>query len=113
MSKYGVISGLYFPIFGLNTEIYSVNLRIESKYREMRTRKNSAFGQFSRSGIFKKSLKSSTMLSFYFLFLRQAEIKVSDFLSIPNDPNLAISKPSGVQTKFFKTSVRPLAKATL
>ena len=27
MSKYGVFSGLYFPIFGLNTEIYSVNLR--------------------------------------------------------------------------------------
>ena len=53
------------------------------------------------------------MLSFYFLFLRQAEIKVSDFLSIPNDPNLAISKPSGMQTKSFKTSVRPLVKATL
>ena len=53
------------------------------------------------------------MLSFYFLFLRQAEIKVSDFLSIPNGPNLAISKPSGMQTKSFKTSVRPLAKATL
>ena len=25
MSKYGVISGPYFPVFGLNTEIYSVN----------------------------------------------------------------------------------------
>ena len=23
MYKYGVISGLYFPIFGLNTEIYT------------------------------------------------------------------------------------------
>ena len=22
MSKYGVISGLYFPVFGMNTEIY-------------------------------------------------------------------------------------------
>ena len=25
MSKYGVFSGPYFPVFGLNTEIYSVN----------------------------------------------------------------------------------------
>ena len=25
VSKYGVISGLYFPVFGLNTEIYGVN----------------------------------------------------------------------------------------
>ena len=24
MSKYGVISGPYFPVFGLNTEIYGV-----------------------------------------------------------------------------------------
>ena len=26
MSKYGVISGPYFPVFGLNMEIYSVDL---------------------------------------------------------------------------------------
>ena len=25
MSKYGVFSGPYFPVFGLNTEIYGVN----------------------------------------------------------------------------------------
>ena len=25
VSKYGVISGPYFPIFGLNTEIYEIN----------------------------------------------------------------------------------------
>ena len=34
VSKYGVISGLYFPVFGLNTEIY---LRIQSEYRKIRT----------------------------------------------------------------------------
>ena len=34
MSKYGVISGLYFPLFGLNTKIYEVNLRIQSEYRK-------------------------------------------------------------------------------
>ena len=49
VSKYGVFSALYFPVFGLNTEIYSVNLDIQSKYRKIRTRKNSAFGHFSRS----------------------------------------------------------------
>ena len=49
VSKYGVFSGPYFPIFGLNTEIYSVNLCIQSEYRKIRTRKNSVFGYFSRS----------------------------------------------------------------
>ena len=32
VSKYGVFSGPYFPTFGLNTERYSVYLRIQSKY---------------------------------------------------------------------------------
>ena len=32
-------SGPYFPVFGLDTEIYSVNLRIQFEYVEMRTRK--------------------------------------------------------------------------
>ena len=41
--------GPYFPIFRLNTEIYSVNLRIKSDYRRIRTKKNSVFGRFSRS----------------------------------------------------------------
>ena len=48
VSKYGVFSGLYFPVFELNTDIYSVNLRIlhkspysQSEYSKMQTRKNS------------------------------------------------------------------------
>ena len=49
VSKYGVISGLYFPAFGLDTEIYEVNLCIQSEYRKIWTRNNSAFGQFSCS----------------------------------------------------------------
>ena len=49
VAKYGVISGPYFPVFGLNTEIYSSNVRIQSKYRKIRTRKNSVYGHFSRS----------------------------------------------------------------
>ena len=39
----GVFSGSYFPVFGLKTEIYSVNLRIHSKYSKIRTRQNSVF----------------------------------------------------------------------
>ena len=49
LSEYGVISGLYFPVFGLNTEIYGVKLRIQSRYRKIRTRNNSVFGHISRS----------------------------------------------------------------
>ena len=40
VTKYEVISGPYFPVFGLSTEIYSVNLRIQSEYRKIRTRNN-------------------------------------------------------------------------
>ena len=47
-------SGLYFPVFGLNTEIYGENLRIQSKYRKIRTRKKSVFGHISHSGTSRK-----------------------------------------------------------
>ena len=39
VSKYGAISTPYFPVFGLNTETYAVNLRIQSKYRKIRNQK--------------------------------------------------------------------------
>ena len=39
VSKYGVLSGPYFPVFSLNTKIYPVSLRIQSKYRKIRARK--------------------------------------------------------------------------
>ena len=42
-----------FPAFGLNTEIYGVNLRIQSECGEIWTRKNSVFGHFLRSGWYK------------------------------------------------------------
>ena len=35
MAKYRVISGPHSPAFGLNTEIYGVNLRIQSEYRKI------------------------------------------------------------------------------
>ena len=49
LSKYRVVSGLYFLAFGLNTERYSASLSIQSKCRKIRTRNNSAFGHFSRN----------------------------------------------------------------
>ena len=48
VSKYGVISSPYFPVFGLETEIYFVNLRIQSECRKIRTRNNSVFGHFTQ-----------------------------------------------------------------
>ena len=56
VSKYRVFSGPYFPVFGLNTEIYGVNLRIQSKYGKIRTRKNSVLGHFSPSVLLVKDL---------------------------------------------------------
>ena len=49
VSKYGVFYGPYFPVLGLNTEIYRVNLRIQARYGKLRTRKNSVFEHFSPS----------------------------------------------------------------
>ena len=49
VSKYGAFSGPYFPVFGLNAEIYFVNLRIQSDCGKITTRRNSVFGHFSHS----------------------------------------------------------------
>ena len=46
---------IFFPVFGLNTEIYYENLRIQAECGNGQTRKNSEFEHFPRS-IFQKSL---------------------------------------------------------
>ena len=46
VSKYGGFSGLYFPVFGLNREIYSVFSLNTGKYE---SGKNSKFGHFLHS----------------------------------------------------------------
>ena len=51
LSKYGVIFGPYFPVFRRNTEIYGVNLRIQSGYSKIRIRNNSVFGHFLCSDV--------------------------------------------------------------
>ena len=48
-SKYEVISGPYFPAFGLNMERYEISLRIQSQCGKIRTRNYSVFVHFSRS----------------------------------------------------------------
>ena len=57
MSKYGVFSGPYFPVFGLNTQIYFVI--VQSEYKKIGTRKNSVFGYFSRSAFLLKNKSRS------------------------------------------------------
>ena len=52
VSKCRDFSGPYFPVFGLNTEIYFVNIRIQSEYRKIRTRRNSAFGPSKKNVLF-------------------------------------------------------------
>ena len=66
VSKFGVFSCLYFPVFGLNVEIYSVNLRNQSKYRKRRIRRNSAFGHFSRSELQMNMIKKYLKEDIYF-----------------------------------------------
>ena len=39
VSKYGVFSGPYFPVFRLNSKIYGENHCIQSEYRKIHTRK--------------------------------------------------------------------------
>ena len=51
-SKYGVFSGPYFPVCGLNTEIYGVYLRVQSEYRKIRTRKNQFLDTFRAVFVF-------------------------------------------------------------
>ena len=43
LSEFEVFYGPYFPLFGLNMEIYSANLCIQSKYGKIQTRKCSCY----------------------------------------------------------------------
>ena len=45
-----------YPVFWLNMKIYSVNIRIQSEYGKIGTRKNSAFGNFSHSPHYRSKL---------------------------------------------------------
>ena len=62
VSKYGVFMVRIFPAFGPNTEIYSVNLRIQSKCGKIWTGKNCVFEHFSHSAAFKNYIKLTSYL---------------------------------------------------
>ena len=80
MSKYGVFSGPQFSVFGLNTIIYPVNLRLQSKYGKIRTKKNSALGHFSRS------------VSRYFFSLKDPFLyKFHKRIDLQNEPKANVS----------------------
>ena len=49
VSKYGDFSVLHFPVFGLDKEIYSVNLRIQFEDGKIRTRKNFILAALKRN----------------------------------------------------------------
>ena len=73
VSKCGVISGPYFPLFGLNTEIYSEF----SPNKEIRTRNNSVFGHFSGSGCFSWDIHLNWLHWLYFLIFMEGLIVIS------------------------------------
>ena len=77
MSKYGVFSRPYFPVFAMNTEIYSVNLRIQSEYGKIRAKKNSVFGHFSLNKNY--ILFSLTCGLANFLYLRKQKLSFRNF----------------------------------
>ena len=58
----GIFSGSYFPAFGLNTKIYSVNRHILSKFGKIRTRKNCDFGHLSGRVMFTETIRDLIFL---------------------------------------------------
>ena len=70
VSKFEDFSGPYFPIFELNTDIYSLSLRIQYEYGKILTRKTSNSGTF-HAVIFNNKINSNNTLIFYKLWISQ------------------------------------------
>ena len=64
VSKCEVFSGPYFSVFGLNTEIFWVNLLIQWEYRNVGTRRNSVVGHFLNKQRIKLAILSSLFSGF-------------------------------------------------
>ena len=73
-AKYEVLYGPYFPVFGVNTEIYSINLRIQSKYGKIRTRKNSVYGHFLRSAKVMNEAEDKRQIGRRYMFKRPQSV---------------------------------------
>ena len=66
MSKYGVFSGPYLPVFRLNTKIFGVNLRIHSEYKEDTDQKKLCIWTlFTQCTTFRIGLFATTLLKFF------------------------------------------------
>ena len=84
MPKFGDFSSPNFIVFGLNTEIYRVNLHMQSKYGKMRARKNSTlFTEWNKIYVFSTTTgkyileKNSNMDTF-----REVEQTTSNFSNL-------------------------------
>ena len=91
VSKYGDFSGPYFPIFGLNTEIYWVYLSIQLKYGKIRTRKNLVFENFSHSELMIWQISFSKFSDV--LTASTCAKAIGNFCSISLGVNILISFP--------------------
>ena len=102
VSKYGVFSGPYFPVFRLNTKIYRGNLLIQTECSKIQSRRNSVFGHFSRSvkdipshlTNFPKSLLTMQLTCKFSIFCKGLS------LGLRSDPNLM---NSWRRCKFFSS----------
>ena len=96
VSRYGVFSALYFPVFKLNTDILFADLCIQSKYGKKQDHRDSVIGNFSRSTLkwtIKTCRKKWCKLICYKLF-KVNEIKSLDrrqWVSTKNIPEVPIS----------------------
>ena len=63
--SYSSFSGLYFPVLGINTEIYGVNLSIQSKCGEIRTRKTPNTDPFHAADIITVTSVSGPLVSIF------------------------------------------------
>ena len=102
VSKYGVFSGPYFPIVGLNTETYGVNLRVPSKYGKIRTRKNSVLDTSHAVLMNKKYKKIYRAFNYIENFLILAStvtgcVYMSAFASLVGIPAGIASSASGIK----------------
>ena len=108
MSKYGVFSGLYFSVLGLNTEIFTVDLRILSECGKMRNRKNFLLGHFSRSvclshsSLFLISFTSDHFSEHLWAFSNSSYSVCSNVTTNPS-MNLIFHKPYYIHALFMFT----------
>ena len=82
VSRYGVFSGPYFPVFGLNTERYSVSLRIQSECGKIGPEKTSYLDTFHAVPVFDINASNTSGIIFRIVILRYL-LLFYDYFTIP------------------------------